>query len=75
LPLVETEPVEEEARESHVLFVPTGGGYVLVDRDGLPPRRAETVALSDPPGSFVVVKHAQSPLPNDQRLCAYLDRR
>ena len=74
LPLVDTEPVEGEASGLHVLFVPTVAGYVLIERDDVPPRCGATLELSDPPGSFVVVKLAQSPLPNDQRRCAYLDR-
>jgi hypothetical protein len=58
----------------HVLFAPTAAGYLLIEREGSAPPRAGTVELSDPPGRFEVVKLAQSPLPHDQRLCAYLDR-
>jgi hypothetical protein len=68
------EPVGEAAPSQHVLFAPTAAGYLLIERDGLPPPRAGTLELSDPPGRFEVVKLAQSPLPNDQRPCAFLDR-
>jgi hypothetical protein len=67
------EPVGEAAGQ-HVLFAPTAAGYRLIERDGSPPPRAGTVELSDPPGRFQVVKLAQSPLPDDPRPCAYLDR-
>jgi hypothetical protein len=67
------EPVAEAAGQ-HVLFAPTAAGYLLIERDGSPPPPAGTLELSDPPGRFQVVKLAQSPLPDDPRLCAYLDR-
>jgi hypothetical protein len=67
------EPVGEAAGE-HVLFAPTAAGYLLIERDGSPPPRAGTLELSDPPGRFQVVKLARSPLPDDPRPCAYLDR-
>jgi len=65
---------EEAARGQHLLFAPTSAGYVLIERTGAPPPHPATIELSDPAGSFVVVKLARSPLPNDERLCAYLDR-
>jgi hypothetical protein len=67
------EPVGAAAGQ-HVLFAPTATGYLLIERDGSPPPPAGTLELSDPPGRFQVVKLAQSPLPDDPRLCAYLDR-
>ena len=72
LPAVERNP--EDARQQHVLFVPSAAGYVLLERSGPPPQHAETVQLNEPVGRFVVVKLAQSPLPDDSRRCAYLDR-
>jgi hypothetical protein len=62
-----------EVRGGHVLFVANVGGYVLIERNGPPPLHAETLELKHPPGSFLVVKLAQSPLPGDARVCAYLD--
>jgi hypothetical protein len=68
------EPVKDTDPVRHVLFAPTGTGYVLIERDGAAPARTATVELSDPPGRFAVVKLARSPLPHDRRLCAYLDK-
>jgi hypothetical protein len=65
---------EEAAPGQHLLFAPTSAGYVLIECTGAPPLNPDTIELSDPVGSFVVVKLAHSPLPNDERLCAYLDR-
>ena len=58
----------------HLLFVPTIAGYVLVEGAGAAPPCHHKIELAEPAGSFVVVKLARSPLPNDERLCAYLDR-
>jgi hypothetical protein len=66
--------VRDATPGQHVLFAPTAAGYLLIERTGTPPLPAATVELSDPPGRFEVVKLAQSPLPDDRRLCAYLDR-
>jgi hypothetical protein len=57
-----------------LLFVPSATGYVLIERSSAPLRHAETLELDEPAGSFVVVKLAQSPLPDDSRPCVYLDR-
>jgi hypothetical protein len=62
-----------EVRGGHVLFGANAAGYVLIERNGPPPRHAETLELNEPPGSFLVVKLARSPLPGDARVCAYLD--
>ncbi len=69
-----TDTVGEAAFAQHVLFVPTAAGYVFIERRGAPPRCTGKIDLHDPPGSFTVVKLAQSPLPNDGRVCAYLER-
>jgi hypothetical protein len=68
------EPIDGETRQRHLLFVPSAAGYVLIERSGAPLRHAETLVLNEPAGSFVVVKLAHSPLPDDPRLCVYLDR-
>jgi hypothetical protein len=65
---------DELALGRHLLFVPTTAGYALLERNGEPPPCPGTIKLCDPPGSFAVVKLAPSPLPNDERRCAYLDR-
>lgn len=63
-----------EAGESHLLFVSTSRGYALVERDGPPPAPFRDVTVPGHEGLFRVVKVAASPLPNDSRVCAYLER-
>lgn len=72
--LLAAEPVDGETPQPHLLFVPSAAGYVLIERSSAPLRLAETLELNEPAGSFVVVKLAQSPLPDDPRPCFYLDR-
>jgi hypothetical protein len=55
----------------HSLFVPRNGGYELVERNGPPPARGETVELD---GTYVVAKVGPSPRPGEQRTCVYLVR-
>jgi hypothetical protein len=55
---------------SHVLFVPTPSGYHFQEREGdAPPVGAE---VEEENSRFVVTKVAPSPLPGDDRRCAYL---
>ena len=60
------------AEGKHLLFVSRPTGYTLVERDGEPPQRGGRVELEDGGGKFVVSKIAPSPLPQDERPCAYL---
>ena len=60
--------------DKHLLFVPHPSGYELAERDGEAPSPGEEVEL-DGTGAFVVVKVASSPLPQDERTCAYLQAR
>ena len=55
---------------SHVLFVWTPNGYQFQDRDGEPPSVGTEV--EEDSHRFVVTKVAPSPLPGDERRCAYL---
>ena len=58
----------------HLLFVPTYQGYLLLQRSGSAPTLGEVLELPDTPGvRLVVAKLALSPLPQDKRVCAYLD--
>jgi hypothetical protein len=59
------------AEGKYLLFVSRPTGYTLVERDGEPPQRGSRVELDDG-GGFVVSKIAPSPLPQDDRPCAYL---
>lgn len=58
----------------HLLFVSRPTGYELAEREGEPPAPGEEIEL-DGEGSFVVVKVAASPLPQDDRPCVYLQQK
>jgi hypothetical protein len=64
-------PAEPPAR-AHLLFVPTGQRYQLVGREGPAPAIGAEIALEGG-RRFVVSKLASSPLPADERRCAYLE--
>lgn len=64
--------VEAPDGGSHILFVPSPGGYGLVERGGAPPPPGYTLALGDGDGTYLVTRVASSPLPGDPRPCAYL---
>lgn len=58
---------------THLLFVPSPTGYVIVEREGSAPERGAhlTVAGRDR-DTFAVVKIGSSPYPGDERACVYL---
>jgi hypothetical protein len=58
----------------HLLFVSKPSGYELVERDGDPPEAGSEVEVGDNGSRFTVAKIGPSPLPQDDRLCAYLQR-
>lgn len=62
---------EPELPKSHVLFVPTPTGYLLLEREGPPPDPDSGVWLSSE-GSFVVGKVGRAPVPGERRACAFL---
>ena len=55
----------------HLLFITRPTGYQLTEREGELPAPGDEVEL-DGEGRFVVSKVAPSPLPDDDRPCAYL---
>lgn len=55
----------------HLVFLTKPTGYELAEREGDPPTPGSTVEL-DGEGRFRVAKVASSPLPGDERRCAYL---
>jgi len=59
-----------EAAAAHLLFLATAGGYVVEERSGPPPRQGTTVEVNG--ARYTVTKHGASPLPHDDRRCAYL---
>jgi hypothetical protein len=61
------------AEGKHLLFVSKPSGYELVERDGDPPEGSE-VELGENGLRFTVTKVGPSPLPQDDRPCAYLLR-
>jgi hypothetical protein len=56
----------------HILFVTRPTGYELVERDGDPPAQGTTIDLGENGVRFEVIKVSSSPLPQDERQCAYL---
>ena len=58
------------AEAKHLLFVSKPSGYELVERSGEPPAPGSAVELEE--ARFTVAKIGPSPLPDDSRLCAYL---
>jgi hypothetical protein len=60
----------------HLLFVPTSTGYILLARPGdVPPALVEFDGRDfGLDGRFRVSKIGASPLPSDERACAYLER-
>jgi hypothetical protein len=67
------EPDERDQLGPHLVFVPTSQGYLLLQRSGPAPAPGERLELSEQAGrQFIVTKVASSPLPADDRRCAYL---
>lgn len=56
--------------DKHLLFVSKPSGYELVERDGEAPTPGADVELEE--ARFTVAKVGPSPLPDDERPCAYL---
>jgi hypothetical protein len=57
---------------THLLFVSKPTGYELTEREGEPPTRGSSVELEANGRRYTVAKVASSPLPGDERRCAYL---
>ena len=59
--------------QPYLVFIWTPGGYVLAEREGDPPGPGSEVELDEAGGArYLVTKVAPSPLPGDERRCAYL---
>ena len=68
---LETSAAEEPAPTmTHLLFVPGPLGYRLTEAHGEAPETGATV--TEDAATYVVSKVARSPLPGDERACAYL---
>lgn len=55
----------------YLVFVSKPSGYELLERDGEPPDPGSEVEV-DEGLRYTVIKLAPSPLPQDDRTCAYL---
>lgn len=63
--------VSEET--THLCFAPHAGTYTLVERSGPLPKPGDEISSPDYGGHRFVVSHlGRSPLPLDERMCAYL---
>jgi hypothetical protein len=62
----------ENGPNGHLLFISTPSGYTLTEEQGRPPAPGSSVAVSEELGPFLVMRLGPSPLPNDDRICAYL---
>jgi hypothetical protein len=72
-PALRVEPRGEQRVSRHLLFVSGSHGYTLVEVAGPPPFVGEEIDVPEHRGSFRVAKLGSSPLPNDPRVCAYLE--
>jgi hypothetical protein len=72
LRVIEAELVkpEPELPRTHVLFVPTPTRYLLLERQGPPPKAGTELSLSE--GNFLVGKVGRAPGPGERRACAFL---
>jgi hypothetical protein len=62
----------ESGEEVWLAFVPSPGGYRLVERDGPLPAAGAVLELDE--GRYRVLRLAPSPLPRDGRRCVHLER-
>jgi hypothetical protein len=61
---------DRNGKGTHLLFIWKSSGYELREAEGEVPEIGSKVAVDE--GEEQVIKIAPSPLPNDSRLCAYL---
>jgi len=64
---------QSEGEAEHLLFIGTSNGYEIIVRPGSAPQPLDVISLGDD-APFRVTKVTQSPLPNDARRCAYVER-
>lgn len=62
--------MDANGKRGYLLFVWSTNGYSLVEQPGEPPHVGSEV--EDGERRYRVTKVATSPLPDDERLCAYL---
>jgi chromosome segregation ATPase len=62
---------EAAGPEAHLLFVPSGGSYRLIDVDGPAPAPGDVVEADGV--AYLITRVGRSPLPGDARRCAYAE--
>ena len=62
--------MSDDDGSGYLLFVPSPKGYRLEERGGAAPERDERVEIDG--AVFIVSRIGASPLPQDERPCAYL---
>jgi hypothetical protein len=62
----------ENGPDRHLRFISTPSGYTLMEEKGQPPSPGSIVVVPEQLGPFLVMRLGPSPLPNDDRICAYL---
>jgi len=72
-PTPEPDRRDQRTAERHLLFISTSRGYTLVEQEGPPPPLGRGIEIPEQAVSFLVAKLGPSPLPNDPRICAYLE--
>ena len=65
----------DESANGYLLLIPTPHGYDLLEQDGCAPAVLDDVSLPGGDGVFFVSKVGASPLPGDDRVCAFLEPR
>jgi hypothetical protein len=65
----------ENGPDRHLRFVSSPSGYTLTEAEGRPPAPGSKVAVSEQLEPFLVMRLGPSPLPHDDRICAYLSPR
>ena len=65
--------VRPELAATHLVFLPRGEGYAIVEREGPAPAAGAAIALDG--RELLVTKVARSPLPADVRACVYVIQR
>ena len=65
--------VRPEPAATHLVFLPRGEGYAIVEREGPAPAAGAAIALDG--RELLVTKVARSPLPADVRACVYVIQR
>jgi hypothetical protein len=64
---------KDDTPNSFVAFAPTATGYRLIECQGTTPAVGDQLTLPDCIDTYLVSRVQRSPLPTDDRICAYLE--